>query len=64
MANKLAHIGLRFLRETYFGNQSLMSKKLMPKIRAHLMLSFVIPKWFRNIHVVISPKEKLENNII
>lgn len=34
MTNKLAHIGLRFLGETYFGNQSLMSKKLMPKIRA------------------------------
>lgn len=34
MTNKSAHIGLRFLGETYFGNQSLMSKKLMPKIRA------------------------------
>lgn len=64
MKNKLAHIGLRFLGETYFGNQSLMSKKLMPKIRAHLMMSFVIPKWSRNIHVAFSPKEKFENNII
>lgn len=28
------------------------------------MLSFVIPKWSRNIHVAFLPKEKFENNII